>query len=224
MHWAVAITTAPRPTSYLESTLRSLANAGWDAATISAEPGARLPMGFDPKRVAINPHCLGPHQNFRAALARLVNRDAGADAYAVFQDDIEVTSGLRRLLEAGGLWPSPRVGVVSLYTAAPNHSRRIGWHKCERLPQKAFGALAYVFPPSSALAFLSAPARPTWAQTDYWVGHWCEHAQLEYWMHSPSFVRHLGEASSIDGRRITQHRQCREFVPAVSGSTDHLSA
>lgn len=40
-------------------------------------------------------------------------------------------------------------------------------------------------------------------------------AGLEYWMHSPSFVRHLGEVSTIQTRQLDEYRQCRVFLEKI---------
>ncbi len=142
--------------------------------------------------------------------------------HAVFQDDVKLTRNLRAWLETVGLWPSPRVAVLSLYTAAVNHRERPGWHRCEDLPRRAHGALAYVFPPHAARDFLAKPPPSnTWGQQDYWVGRWCRDAGLEYWMHSPSFVRHVGEVSTIQTLALDEYRQCREFLEQIDAPETH---
>jgi hypothetical protein len=202
--------------SYLARTLSSIADAGWRELTIFAEPATAIPGNAEGCRIIRNSRCLGPHRNFRAALAGLVDSQPGVDAYAVFEDDIALTAGLRAWLESGGLWPSGRVGVVSLYTAAINHQLQPGWHACPELPKLAQGALAYLFPPESARSFLStSPLSYTWGQQDFWVGWWCRRVGLEYWMHSPSFIRHLGEVSSIGTQGLDPHRQCGEFLEEI---------
>jgi hypothetical protein len=221
MDWAVAVTTAPRGPSWLMPTIESLARAGWKDLTLQAEPGTYIPCDIPQVQVVTNAHRLGPHLNFRAALAGLVRENAKADAHAVFEDDIEVTRSLRFWLETEGLWPSGRVGVVSLYTASVNHRDQEGWHLCDDLPRRACGALAYVFPPDAARDFASRPpVRNTWGQQDYWVGRWCREAGLQYWMHSPSFVRHLGEVSTTLGRGLDEQRQCRRFLEGITIAAD----
>lgn len=216
MNWAVAVITAPREPSWLRDTVESLTRAGWDKITLYAEPGTLVPADLGHPDVVVNRRRLGPHLNFRRALAGLMEQNATADAYAVFQDDIQVTRNVRVWLETLGLWPSHRVGVLSLYTSALNHCERRGWHRCEDLPKRAHGAQAYVFPPDAARLFLSKPpVRNTWGQTDYWVGRWCRGAGLDYWMHSPSFVRHLGEVSTIQTRPLDEYRQCRVFLETI---------
>jgi len=219
MNWAVAVITAPREPSWLGDTVQSLTQAGWGKITLHAEPHTNIPAHLAHLHTVVTSRRVGPHLNFRGALARLVEEDLSADAYAVFEDDIEVTRSLRDWLDTAGLWPSARVGVISLYTAAVNHREQPGWHRCDELPRRAHGALAYVFPPDAASDFLSKPPPSnTWGQQDYWVGRWCRDAGLEYWMHSPSFVRHLGEVSTIQTRELNEYRQCGAFLEDIENS------
>jgi len=37
-------------------------------------------------------------------------------------------------------------------------------------------------------------------------------------MHSPSFVRHLGEVSTIQTRELDEYRQCRAFLENIDNS------
>lgn len=171
MKWATAITTAPRESSRLEATLSSVADAGWHDPIVVAEPDTPIPSSLALTRVLRNPHRLGPHRNFRRALSLLLEIEPKAEAYGVFQDDIQMAGNLRVWLDSTGVWPSDRVGVLSLYTASANHSPQPGWHSCRDVPRRAHGALAVVFPPQSAAAYLSMPPRRlTWGQTDYWIG------------------------------------------------------
>jgi len=154
--------------------------------------------------------------NFRAALAALVSGNPNVDAYALFEDDVELTLNLRAWLEKDGLWASEQVGVMSLFTASVHHRSEQGWHTCDELPNGAYGAQGYIFPPSSARDFISIPpVRNTWAQQDYWVGRWCRNARLDYWMHSPSLARHLGEVSTITNQGFNDCRQCRQFLERI---------
>jgi len=217
MKWAIAIITAPRESSRLEATLSSVAEAGWDNPIVVAEPNAPIPASVSQLRVLRNPHRLGPHRNFRRAVSVLLEVEPQADAYAVLEDDIQMSASLRAWLDSTGVWPSDRTGVLSLFTAYANHSMQPGWHPCRDVPRRAHGAQAYVFPPRAAIAYLSMPPRRmTWGQTDYWVGWWCRESGYEYWMHSPSFVRHTGKESTIIHLPLDEYRQCREFLPRIA--------
>lgn len=222
MKWATVIRTAPRPTSYIEGTIDSLAKAGWNDPIIWSEPGAAIPDVVRGPRVIVNHQRLGPHFTFRAAMNGIVELFPDADAYGIFEDDIQITRGLRCHLETVDLWPSDNVGVLSLYTAGANAGEIPGWHQCSRIPERAIGALAFIFPRRAARLFVSTPpASRNWNQADYWVGYWCKLMKLEYWMHSPSFVLHVGVESSISTRSIDRFRQCKEFVEDMR--TDKLT-
>jgi len=217
MKWATAIITAPREPSWLAATLSSVAEAGWDNPLVVAEPDSRVPPSANGIRVFRNPHRLGPHRNFRRALSILLEADPHADAYGIFQDDIQLTGNLKAWLDLTGVWPSDRAGVLSLFTASVNHSTKPGWNVCEDVPRRAYGAQAYVFRPRAAAAYLStAPRQMTWGQNDYWVGWWCRESGYEYWIHSPSFVRHLGNRSTVMEQSLDEFRQCRAFVTKLS--------
>ena len=55
--WTVGVITAPREQGYyLDQTLRSLHNAGWEDVTVFAEPGSVIPENFEglPLRVVVS--------------------------------------------------------------------------------------------------------------------------------------------------------------------------
>jgi hypothetical protein len=64
---------------------------------------------------------LGAWPNWFLGLAELYERDAGADAYLIVQDDVVFSRNVRRYLEQV-LWPADRLGVVSLYEPWKNVS------------------------------------------------------------------------------------------------------
>jgi len=195
--WAAAVTTARRGADYLTGTLKSLAMAGWLRVHVFADVGAD-PVDSQPWHPS--DRWLGPYQNFLRALEALADIYPNADAYAVFQDDILVSRGCRLWLE-GQLWPDPLPGVVSLYTAAEIAAgRNDGWFGLDPalLPRKAYGALAYVFPPAHAKKFLSSPPKHgSRTMLDVAVGRWCRENGLPYVQHVPSLVQHVGEVSAI---------------------------
>jgi hypothetical protein len=216
IHWSVAVTTAPRSQPTLTDTLLSLRDAGWDA-------GANVFVDSDMQ--------FGPYGNLRRAavnlliLAMRLQRTGGEpDAYLICQDDIQLTRGLRQHLEADSyfrkmlfadeLLKKP-VGVISLYCAGPNDSPAGGWHSIDDLPTAAYGALAYVFTRDSMLEFLRWICPNDRAPADWVMGCFCKDVQRDYVTHSPSFVRHTGETSSLPNPCVghdPSYRQCREFL------------
>lgn len=241
LNWSLGITTAPRQINTLHRTLQSVVAAGWDGmydrVRIFAEPGTAMPLQ-SPIAATWTSHAerLGPYGNLRAAVARLLEADSHrkAEVLLILQDDIQLTAGLRSFLDADEnfqtLIESTDTGVVSLYCAAPNHHEdraamfyagkagKSGWHEIEKLPRRAYGALAYAFSRRSAERFVAAKTGNGKAlAADYWVGRWCREHDLEYWTHSPSFVRHADQGcSSLGEPNLNEEcRQCREFVESL---------
>ena len=144
-------------------------------------------------------------------------RDPHADAYLMCQDDTMFCSNLREYLEAT-LWPTAKVGVVSLHTPKL-HTRStnegffaqdIGWG--------AWGAMAFVIPNASVRALLRDPRivnhrsrgpRDGLVNVDSVVGSWCQRVGLSYLMHAPSLCEHTGatstlwEKASLKGKRAS---------------------
>lgn len=280
MNIATGITTAPRPVSYIEGTIESVRAAG-----------------FSDPLVLHDDECSGPYRHFKRLLEILIDR-TNAEAFAIFQDDVQVAVGLRDLLDRQG-WPeSPdQIGVVSLYTAKPHHLDRKGWHRLclkfedgqgespelvehvrsnlttrgDAFPESglsafdeirvmrrfaectliaarfgeavrwfvayestdaqgrtwtdisetqhwamAFGACALLIPRASAVRLLENCSHPeARSRTDGHLAETCFRLGLSWWMHTPSFVEHRGEVSSLHGHPITDYRRAGEFLQEV---------
>ncbi len=82
----------------------------------------------------------------------------------------------------------------------------------------AYGALAYLMPIDSARRFLDDDPHPeNKTQIDLNVGEWCQDTGLQYWMHSPSLVQHIGEVSAICKARLVDCRRANDYVEDVKG-------
>ena len=145
---------------------------------------------------------LGAWPNFLAALDTGVA--TGADHILMAQDDITLAAGTRRVLDRG--YPA---GVVSLYT--PGNLKPFSWWRSlprASMPEGTHGACCYVFARDVATALIANPPRPA-ARTrvDFWVGSFAKARGLRFWQHSPSFVQHVGETSTIhSSQRLTRSR------------------
>lgn len=206
----VGVTTAPRESPTLQATLASIRLAGWNVDLLANDEHKSL----------------GPYGNFLRVLQAGVACATHATTHAtdhilVFQDDIEVTRGLRSCLDAN----QPPVGVVSLYTPANLHRDESGWHKTTRLP-RSYGALAIMMDCEMAAKFIASPpgretgGKLTWRnthQTDFWITKFCAAKQIPYWTHSPSFTMHAGTTSSLDSPNANSRvRQCYVFCRSVA--------
>ena len=110
---------------------------------------------------------------------------------------------LREFLEQC-LWPSEKVGVVSLYTYRENHRDETGWHAANN----PWGACAYVFTPLSARK-LVAETSMTSAAVDRRVRRYFKQAALDYLCHSPALVQHVGKTSTLHNMGLNSHRRAK---------------
>lgn len=205
--WAVGIITTPRNPPTLHKSYRSIMEAGWLWPRIFYH--GEKPSFPCPAIECTNPP--GCFQNWLFAAEHLL-QDAiewKLDRILIFEDDVQVTCNLRERLAETEL-PN---GVVSLYCGAINHHDEGGWHRVEKLPKHSHGALAYVWPVGLLESFVSEHWKSEWANgTDSHVGTWCRKNKVDYWCHSPSFVRHTGDVSTIPEAGVEIYRQCREFL------------
>lgn len=210
LSWSAGITTAARREPTLEQTISSFEAAGWTSLRIFAEPDA--PLGRYARQMPLSrrDERLGAFPNFFLGLAELVMRDPSADAYLMIQDDVLFCRGLRSFLDAH-LWPSPDVGVVSLYCPAGwSRGKTAGFHVDNR-GWGAWGAHAYVFTNQSARDFIGHPLVLDHRQfgpaegrrnVDSIVGEWCSLAQKSYFVHVPSLTQHIGKFSAIYDKAV----------------------
>jgi hypothetical protein len=180
-HWAVGVTTAPRPQSMLEQTLASFRRAGWT--------GSRV---FDDVKGS------GAWRNWIDGLKCLVEQDPNADAYLMIQDDAVFCRGLRAYLERM-LWPADRVALCSPYSPTPYKKPQRGWHE-ENRGWNLVGAVCWALPPDSARTIVAelghVEARN---RIDARIGQWARQARLSVWYHTPSLVQHSGLGNSALG-------------------------
>lgn len=196
-----AVNTSPRPNgiSYLESTLASLRDAGFDPLVVNDDDFR------------------GSWPMLREALARLLERSSSGDALCVFQDDILAARGLFRWLEET-LWPGDvdECGACSLYCAGANSREESGWYTADDLPNfKPWGACGFAFPRRSAeLLVANPPNRPLHTQSDASTATFCRMHNLKFWIHSPSLLQHIGVVGSLgvgDNRGLTPERMASWF-------------
>lgn len=203
--WEVGITTAPRQTPTLERTLCSLAEAGWEAPRLFAEPDTHIPNEWRHLPVSSRDHLLGAFSNWYLGLSELVIRNPKADAYLMCQDDVLFSKRLRAYLERT-LWPGDVLGVVALYCSDQYaQGKSTGFH-VESHGWNTWGALAYVIPNAAARGLVASvrlidhrrdgPGTNT-CLIDCVVGDWCQKEKRPYVIHFPSLTQHIGTTSTL---------------------------
>lgn len=197
VRWAVAITTSPRPQSYVQETLRYLHAAGWDDVCVVDDNGLT-----------------GPWRNFLAALEECIKQRP--TRVLVLQDDVQLAVNTRQVLESA--WPED-ADLLSLYCGKSVHDEvapsSFGWYA---VPQwdSCYGALGYAMTRRAALQILEAGqqlrVRPRARQTDLKVAKAASQRQLHHLICHPSLIRHIGDHSTLPGLRMTETRQCAVFA------------
>jgi len=223
-NWSVAVTTAPRRVPTLENTLRSLEAAGWsrDDVTIFAEPDSPVPDGWRVERAA---EMLGAWKNSLRAVETALRTRPDADAVLLLQDDVELSAGLKTLLEslaipadAGLVSPycptvyAPDNGAAGLFPVQPGKFKGLPWFGL-------VGALTVAMPRAAAEQLVA----DEWVRSyewDRWVdgvfGHWCHRARRRPYFHFPSLAKHTGTTSTLHGSATaTGHRQANTFSDAI---------
>jgi len=181
MHWAVAVTTTPRPVSTLDRTLAGLHRAGWD----------RCEVVEDTSRAGAWPTWL-------RALRQLIETHPHADALLLCQDDALFCRGLRGYLERT-LWPGDRVALCSPYCPAVYRSERQGWHREDR-GWLLIGAVCWAIPRTAAETILEdLGGRKAQKHIDAHVGRWARETGGSIWYHTPSLVQHAADDNSTLG-------------------------
>lgn len=205
MEWAYGITTVPnRCQTLLPRTLESLANAGFDRPILFVD-------GMDenwvpPSKIGglvMHHPKVGHIPNWALALSHLYHTKPHAQRYAIFEDDLLATKGLRIYLDR---W-YPERGFLNLITHPENLvlTQGIeGWHESN---QKGRGAVGLVFNRECARSILSSHIfldhthhqRPEAA--DYLVIESLNVLGYKEYIHCPTLIQHIGGGQSVLGHQ-----------------------
>lgn len=206
MSWAYGVTTVPHRKSEFEKTIASLSHAGFDRPRVfvDAPPDAYyeqfgLPVSFRGDNIRTASHWI-------LSLQELFFRDPEADRYAIIQDDVRCSAGLREYLDT---FPFPDDGYWNLFTFFKNEKliarmEQTGWTKSNQLGQ---GGLFLVFDNAAVVDLLSDPSllRRAWTERRH---KWIDGAVVKAMknsgrkelIHNPSLVQHTGHESSMGNR------------------------
>jgi len=211
LSYLVGVTSSPRPKPTLPSTLDSLAKSGWTDAIVFYDAERR-----------------GPWWNFKRALTTLASIGRAVtsphgepDCLLIAEDDIEITPGLRwwidktfaNLINDGN-------SILSLYCPQSLYCGNgdPGWYGTTENDRMSCGALAYLIPFRTAFSLPFPDPLQCDQATDRQVAKWCsQNTGPIYFVHSPSFVRHIGGGNSSLRNPCGDDstRQCSEFVTRI---------
>lgn len=200
MQWAYGITTVPsRFHDPLPRTLKSLAEAGFDAPWIFVDGGSEVPPPLSKYRITYRTPKVGIFGSWILALWELYLRNPDVDRYAIFQDDFVTYKNLRQYLEQCNY---PDRGYWNLYTFPENERKLEGWYLSN---QKGKGAVALVFDRLTVRKLLGHQHMPDRVQdvarrnqfVDGAVVDCLRKQNYREYVHNPSLVQHTGIVSTV---------------------------
>ena len=157
--WFVAVTTAPRQDPTTQQCLASVTQCGWNPI-VFAEPGSVTISGYN---YVHNSERLGAFHNWLQTMQAALKTEA---KYILsVQDDSLFHPESKQLIEQL-MWPSDKVGFISLYTAKHYSQNLSGEMKplgLNRIITSAlWGACALVFPRDAVQQILDHPLTNNW--------------------------------------------------------------
>lgn len=204
MNWAYGITTVPsRINEYFPRTLESLRRAGFNSPRLFVD-GAKSSAEYERfglDDVTVRWPGVRTVGNWQLSMLELYIRNPSANLYAIFQDDFVTYRNLREYLERA---PMPSQGYLNLYTFPSNQQLATGqgWYKSN---QQGKGAVALVFTrlgvqtlfqQRSFIEKVCDPGRGHKSIDGAIVTAMSAAGWTEY-VHNPSLVQHIGDASSM---------------------------
>jgi len=190
LKWTVGVTTAPREKGYyLDRTLRSLRNAGWDNIVVFAEPGSVIPDDFDGDVVSRRKQ-YGDWTNWGTGLYELFLSEPDTDYFFMAEDDALVCKGAKQYLESS----LPFIGdfaSVSLYTPAKYQQKTKGFFNC-CTGMGTWSTVTVIMPHQSVWKFFSDSDVQKHRFDDIFK------VNREWWLNTPCVSYGQGYTSIID--------------------------
>lgn len=158
--WAVVVTTAPRSNPTIEQSVQSIKTAGWNPVVFAEPDSVHLPN----VRYVANEVRLGAWFNWLQSV-KWALKNTIAQYIMTVQDDSLFHPDSRSFVESV-MWPSHRMGFLSLYTASHYSADLSGNPKpygLNKLNTTAlWGACALVFPRPVLQTMLEHPVLQNW--------------------------------------------------------------
>lgn len=217
--WRCAITTVPNRIDLFLRTLRSIHDAGFDKPDVYVDGPGHYTAHYNDDlagEVHYRSHNAKAYSHWLLTVVEMYLRDAEADRYVVFQDDLVCCKGLRAYLDNCKF---PHNGYWNLFTVMGNDfvkdkvTKEIsvkqypfeGWHESNQLGQ---GGLALVFDNEAVVDLLTQKVmyERMWDHSrrhkflDGAVVTSMMEAGRKEFIHVPSLVQHTGHISSIGNK------------------------
>lgn len=222
--WIAGVTTAPRKQPTVKTTVKSLQLAGWDPI-LFAEPNSVQVPNIE---TFTNPVRLGLWNNWLNAARYCV--ESKADVILLAQDDIIIHPGAKRFVESI-LWPSKKIGFLSLYTPA-HYSKKQPEGIIISRPVTLWGSCCMVWPREILKRVIEHPVAINWygpnpsrterikmakypfliKNSDTAIGK-VIYAMNRKMMHvNPSLCQHIGDTSTVSDKPNKGNRQAANLV------------
>lgn len=218
----IAIRTAPRSISYLQSTIHSIKQVYPDSDLhLFAEPGSQT---VQDTIVHQNEKCLGIYRNFLQALSYLVKHTPGP-WYMVCEDDISLLPLFGVSISKITKEPVPSdFGFYNPYCAKPRGKKDyFGWYAPADI--SLYGALCLIFHESTVkdlLAIYKTERAPN-KGADSCIGILTDRVGLRVYQHTPTLVDHIGVESTIVDVNTLPQRLLQNRKPFYARYTDYPS-
>jgi len=222
------VTTSIRPNdaNYLQESLLSIKDGGFDNVWIAADgPLPRLNGFFQPK--VMTPTKIGIVPFYRLCLSYMIEYAQG-DRFIVFQDDVQVCPNCCEWIERH---PLKEDHIFSLYTNKWTHDFVFakpkifppfrGWDIIPLSPTdsephpslNALGGCAIMFTKDAARKLIETRPPVRTDRLGAWIAEFAYHShQMSLWAHNPSIVQHIG----VQGYRGSENHNKK----AVNFATD----
>jgi hypothetical protein len=202
--WSVGVTATPRKEKYIDRTIQSIHNAGWEDVTIFAEPHSVIPDDFN-GHVVHRKKQYGDWTNWATGLYELFLSEPDSDYILMSEDDCIFCKNLPVYLEY--VIPLlPKFAYLSLYTGKEL-------------------TVAILLERDKAAAFLgdkdvmdhrtkSIDTIHDNTSKDCVMGRWAESIGLPVYYHSPSLTEHIGVSSTLLWAKlhVEQWRDGKEYT------------
>lgn len=219
-----AVTTTPDRSQYMDETLHSLAQGGFEEVTLCYDSGGPSTLeqpGHPTTWVTSSPIRVGSKANFKLGLWHLIGDDL--DYCIVFQDDVIVSRGLCGYLD---LPAKPLANAVYMLYCTPGMECSYqGFEPFDLEPKinqpfpwkKPIGACGVLMDKETAELFLENDPLPQYAnRIGQSLAKFCYLNNIPMIRHTPSLVQHIGKDSNFPACSPYNDRQATNFCEDVS--------